>query len=72
MTNLRKTVAKRLVSAKNDTAMLTTFNEVNMKPIMDLRNAYKDKFKEEFGIGLGFMSFFTRAVCISVAGMASG
>ena len=66
MTNLRKTVAKRLVSAKNDTAMLTTFNEVNMKPIMDLRNAYKDKFKEEFGIGLGFMSFFTRAVCIAL------
>ena len=66
MTNLRKTVAKRLVSAKNDTAMLTTFNEVNMKPIMDLRGAYKDKFKEEFGIGLGFMSFFTRAVCIAL------
>lgn len=66
MTNLRKTVAKRLVSAKNDTAMLTTFNEVNMKPIMDLRNIYKDKFKEEFGVGLGFMSFFTRAVCIAL------
>jgi 2-oxoglutarate dehydrogenase E2 component (dihydrolipoamide succinyltransferase) len=66
MTNLRKTVAKRLVAAKNDTAMLTTFNEVNMKPIMDLRNVYKDKFKEEFGIGLGFMSFFTRAVCIAL------
>ena len=66
MTNLRKTVAKRLVAAKNDTAMLTTFNEVNMKPIMDLRNVYKEKFKEEFGIGLGFMSFFTRAVCIAL------
>lgn len=66
MTNLRKTVAKRLVMAKNETAMLTTFNEVNMKPIMDLRNVYKDKFKEEFGIGLGFMSFFTRAVCIAL------
>lgn len=66
MTNLRKTVAKRLVAAKNDTAMLTTFNEVNMKPIMDLRNQYKDKFKEEFGINLGFMSFFTRAVCIAL------
>jgi 2-oxoglutarate dehydrogenase E2 component (dihydrolipoamide succinyltransferase) len=66
MTNLRKTVAKRLVMAKNETAMLTTFNEVNMKPIMDLRNVYKDKFKEEFGVGLGFMSFFTRAVCIAL------
>ncbi len=66
MSNLRKTVAKRLVAAKNDTAMLTTFNEVNMKPIMDLRNVYKDKFKEEFGINLGFMSFFTRAVCIAL------
>lgn len=66
MTNLRKTVAKRLVAAKNDTAMLTTFNEVNMKPIMDLRGVYKDKFKEEYGIGLGFMSFFTRAVCIAL------
>lgn len=66
MTNLRKTVAKRLVMAKNETAMLTTFNEVNMKPIMDLRYVYKDKFKEEFGIGLGFMSFFTRAVCIAL------
>ncbi len=66
MSNLRKTVAKRLVSAKNDTAMLTTFNEVNMKPIMDLRKKYKDTFKEEFGVGLGFMSFFTRAVCLSL------
>jgi 2-oxoglutarate dehydrogenase E2 component (dihydrolipoamide succinyltransferase) len=66
MSNLRKTVAKRLVAAKNDTAMLTTFNEVNMKPIMDLRNVYKDKFKDEYGVGLGFMSFFTRAVCIAL------
>jgi len=66
MNNLRKTVAKRLVAAKNETAMLTTFNEVNMKPIMNLRSVYKDKFKEEYGIGLGFMSFFTRAVCIAL------
>ncbi len=66
MSNLRKTVAKRLVSAKNDSAMLTTFNEVNMKPIMDLRKQYKERFKEEFGINLGFMSFFTRAVCIAL------
>ena len=63
MSNLRKTIARRLVAVKNETAMLTTFNEVDMKPIMDLRNQYKDKFKEKHGIGLGFMSFFTRAVC---------
>jgi len=62
MSPLRKTVAKRLVSVKNETAMLTTFNEVNMKPIMDLRTKYKDSFKEKFGVGLGFMSFFTKAV----------
>jgi len=62
MSPLRKTVAKRLVSVKNETAMLTTFNEVNMKPIMDLRAKYKDSFKEKFGVGLGFMSFFTKAV----------
>jgi 2-oxoglutarate dehydrogenase E2 component (dihydrolipoamide succinyltransferase) len=63
MSSLRKTVAKRLVNVKNETAMLTTFNEVNMKPIMDLRAKYKDQFKEKFGVGLGFMSFFTKAVC---------
>jgi 2-oxoglutarate dehydrogenase E2 component (dihydrolipoamide succinyltransferase) len=63
MSPLRKTVAKRLVTVKNETAMLTTFNEVNMKPIMDLRAKYKDQFKEKFGVGLGFMSFFTKAVC---------
>ncbi len=62
MSSLRKTIAKRLVSVKNETAMLTTFNEVDMKPIMDLRAKYKDKFKDKFGIGLGFMSFFTKAV----------
>lgn len=66
MSNLRKTVARRLVAAKNETAMLTTFNEVNMKPVMDLRSQYKDKFKDEFGVNLGFMSFFTRAVCIAL------
>jgi 2-oxoglutarate dehydrogenase E2 component (dihydrolipoamide succinyltransferase) len=66
MTSLRKTVAKRLVAAKNETAMLTTFNEVDMKPIMDLRNLYKNKFKETFGVNLGFMSFFTKAVCIAL------
>lgn len=63
MSPLRRTVAKRLVSVKNETAMLTTFNEVNMKPIMDLRTKYKDQFKEKHGVGLGFMSFFTKAVC---------
>jgi 2-oxoglutarate dehydrogenase E2 component (dihydrolipoamide succinyltransferase) len=63
MSSLRKTVAKRLVAVKNETAMLTTFNEVDMSPIMELRGKYKDKFKEKHGVGLGFMSFFTKAVC---------
>lgn len=63
MTSLRKTIAKRLIAVKSETAMLTTFNEVDMKPIMDLRAQYKDKFKEKHGVGLGFMSFFTKAVC---------
>lgn len=62
MSSLRKTVSRRLVAVKNETAMLTTFNEVNMQPIMDLRAKYKDIFKEKHGIGLGFMSFFTKAV----------
>ncbi len=66
MSNLRKTVSKRLVASKNETAMLTTFNEVNMKPVMDLRAKYKKRFEEQFGVGLGFMSFFTRAVCIAL------
>lgn len=66
MTSLRKTIAKRLVSVKNETAMLTTFNEVDMKPVMDLRSKYKDKFKEKYGVGLGFMSFFTKAVCVAL------
>jgi 2-oxoglutarate dehydrogenase E2 component (dihydrolipoamide succinyltransferase) len=63
MSSLRKTVAKRLVMVKNETAMLTTFNEVDMAPIMEVRTKYKDKFKEKHGVGLGFMSFFTKAVC---------
>ncbi len=66
MTSLRKTIAKRLVAVKNETAMLTTFNEVDMKPVMDLRSKYKDQFKEKFGVGLGFMSFFTKAVCVAL------
>ncbi|MDB5122531.1 MAG: 2-oxoglutarate dehydrogenase [Mucilaginibacter sp.] len=63
MSSLRKTVARRLVAVKNETAMLTTFNEVDMSPIMEIRAKYKDKFKEKHGVGLGFMSFFTKAVC---------
>ena len=67
MSMLRRKVAERLVGVKNDTAMLTTFNEVDMKPIMDLRKKYKNKFKEEKGVGLGFMGFFTKAVTIALA-----
>lgn len=63
MTSIRKTIAKRLVAVKNETAMLTTFNEVDMKPVMELRSRYKDQFKEKYGVGLGFMSFFAKAVC---------
>ena len=59
---LRRKVAERLVSVKNETAMLTTFNEVNMQPIFDLRTQYKEDFKSKHGVGLGFMSFFTKAV----------
>lgn len=62
MSMLRRKVAERLVGVKNDTAMLTTFNEVDMKPIMDIRARYKDQFKAELGTSLGFMSFFTKAV----------
>ena len=59
---LRRKVAERLVSAKNETAMLTTFNEVDMSAIFEVRNQYKEQFKERHGVGLGFMSFFTLAV----------
>ncbi|MDH7913386.1 2-oxoglutarate dehydrogenase complex dihydrolipoyllysine-residue succinyltransferase [Winogradskyella sp. SYSU M77433] len=62
MSMLRRKVAERLVEAKNTTAMLTTFNEVNMTPIFELRNQYKEEFKSKHGVGLGFMSFFTLAV----------
>ncbi|GHB71901.1 2-oxoglutarate dehydrogenase complex dihydrolipoyllysine-residue succinyltransferase [Persicitalea jodogahamensis] len=64
--SLRRTIARRLVAVKNETAMLTTFNEVDMKPIMDLRSQYKDKFKEKHEVGLGFMSFFTKAICTAL------
>ncbi len=66
MSNLRKTVSRRLVEAKNSTAMLTTFNEVDMTRIMDIRKQYKDGFKESHGVNLGFMSFFTKACCIAL------
>ena len=66
MSNLRKTVSRRLVEAKNTTAMLTTFNEVDMTRIMEIRAKQKDKFKETHGVNLGFMSFFTKAVCIAL------
>ncbi len=62
MTRLRKTIANRLLEAKNSTAMLTTFNEVNMKPIMDLRKQYQESFEKRHGIRLGFMSFYVKAV----------
>lgn len=66
MSNLRKTIATRLVNAKNTTAMLTTFNEVDMSAVMEVRKKYKDSFKEKHGVGLGFMSFFTKAVCVGL------
>jgi 2-oxoglutarate dehydrogenase E2 component (dihydrolipoamide succinyltransferase) len=78
MSRLRKTIANRLVEAKNTTAMLTTFNEVDMQPVMQLRSKYKDSFKEKHGVGLGFMSFFTKACCValkdfpSVGGLIDG
>lgn len=66
MTSLRRTVARRLVSVKNETAMLTTFNEVDMFEVMALRRKYKDVFKEKYGVGLGLMSFFTAASCLAL------
>lgn len=62
MSMLRKKIAQRLVAVKQETAMLTTFNEIDMSPIMAIRKQYKDIFKEQYGVGLGFMSFFTKAV----------
>ncbi|NUM49887.1 MAG: 2-oxoglutarate dehydrogenase complex dihydrolipoyllysine-residue succinyltransferase [Flavobacteriales bacterium] len=63
MSMLRKKISQRLVAVKNETAMLTTFNEVDMYHVIQLRNKYKDTFKEKHGVSLGFMSFFTKAVC---------
>lgn len=66
MSSLRRKIAQRLVSVKNETAMLTTFNEVDMHEIMALRTKYKEKFKETHGVGLGFMSFFTKACTMAL------
>ena len=66
MSNLRKTISRRLVEAKNTTAMLTTFNEVDMSRVMAIRTGNKEKFKEKHGVNLGFMSFFTKAVCFAL------
>jgi 2-oxoglutarate dehydrogenase E2 component (dihydrolipoamide succinyltransferase) len=66
MSQLRKTISRRLVEAKNTTAMLTTFNEVDMSRIMDVRKQFKDKFKEAHGVNLGFMSFFAKACAIAL------
>ncbi|HVX48877.1 MAG TPA: 2-oxoglutarate dehydrogenase complex dihydrolipoyllysine-residue succinyltransferase [Chitinophagaceae bacterium] len=67
MSNLRKTISRRLVESKNTTAMLTTFNEVDMGRIMDIRKTHKDKFKEAHGVNLGFMSFFAKACAIALS-----
>ncbi|MES2332617.1 MAG: 2-oxoglutarate dehydrogenase complex dihydrolipoyllysine-residue succinyltransferase [Bacteroidota bacterium] len=66
MSSLRRTIARRLVEAKNTTAMLTTFNEVDMTRVMEVRKLYKDKFKESHGVNLGFMSFFAKACAIAL------
>ncbi len=66
MSNLRRTISRRLVEAKNSTAMLTTFNEVDMGPIMELRKKYKETFKKTHEVNLGFMSFFTKACCFAL------
>lgn len=66
MTRLRQTIARRLVESQHTAALLTTFNEVDMKAVMDIRNKYKDKFVEANGIKLGIMSFFTKAVCAAL------
>ncbi len=66
MSNLRRTISRRLVEAKNTTAMLTTFNEVDMSAIMELRTKYKEIFKKHHEVNLGFMSFFTKAVCFAL------
>jgi len=66
MSRMRRTISKRLVEVKNDTAMLTTFNDVNMEPVMNIRTKYKKAFEEKHGVRLGFMSFFTKACSIAL------
>ena len=66
MSRMRRTIARRLVSAKNETAMLTTFNEIDLTEVMALRKKYQDRFVEKFGIKLGFMSLFSKA-CVKVS-----
>ena len=66
LSSLRRTIANRLVSVKNETAMLTTFNEVNMTPIMQIRKTFKENFKEKYEVNLGFMSFFIKSVCLAL------
>ena len=66
MSSLRRKIATRLVSVKNETAMLTTFNEVDMSSVMEIRKNYKEKFKKKHSVNLGFMSFFTKAVTIAL------
>lgn len=66
LSTLRLKVAERLVSVKNETAMLTTFNEVNMRAVLDIKKRYNDPFKEKFGIGIGIISFFTKAVTLAL------
>ena len=66
MSVIRRKIAERLVSVKNDTAMLTTFNEVDLYEVVQLRKQYKEKFKEIHGVGLGYMSFFTKAVTMAL------
>jgi 2-oxoglutarate dehydrogenase E2 component (dihydrolipoamide succinyltransferase) len=61
MTRLRQRVAERLIQSQSTAAILTTFNEVNMAPVMELRNRYKEKFEKDHGVKLGFMSFFVKA-----------
>jgi len=67
MSNLRKTISRRLVESKNTTAMLTTFNEADMSRILEIRSKYKDKFKESHGVNLGFMSFFAKACALALS-----
>ena len=67
MSTLRRKIAQRLVAVKNETAMLTTFNEVDMSNIFNIRLEFKEKFKEKYNVNLGFMSFFTKAVTLSLS-----